>query len=204
MATNVTATIEFELSGVGAGWTSIPDVRMGPYNVDFTFGINGTGPEACVADPGTLRFVLDNSNKNSGSTLGWYSLNHGSKRAGFALGIRVRYTLTSGGTARYKFIGTLDAADPIPNTKGERVVLCSAVDWMDEDVPGRNGSPSLPAQVMRRAGNDGSPQEPRPRLNPDFVEALMGFPRGWTAYAALEMESCRPKRLGPSESCVSA
>jgi hypothetical protein len=25
-------------------------------------------------------------------------------------------------------------------------------------------------------GADGSPQEPRPRLNPDFVEALMGFP----------------------------
>jgi hypothetical protein len=80
----------------------------------------------------------------------------------------------------------------------------NARDWKGEDIPGRNGSPSLPAQVMRRAGNDGSPQEARPRLNPDFVEALMGFPRGWTAYAALEMESCRPKRLGPSESCVSA
>lgn len=132
MAVSVTPTIEFELSGVGGGWTAIPDVRLGPYNVTFTFGINGTGPADCVADVGTLRFVLDNSNRNSGLTLGWYSLNNASKRSGFGLGIRVRYSLTSGGSQRFKFIGTLDSADPVPDLKGERVVMCSAVDYMDE------------------------------------------------------------------------
>jgi hypothetical protein len=31
-------------------------------------------------------------------------------------------------------------------------------------------------------------------LNPEFVEALMGLPIGWTAYAYSATASCPPKR----------
>jgi hypothetical protein len=139
----------------------------------------------------------------------------------------------------------------------------NARDWKGEDIPGRNGSPSLPAQVMRspeqwmtpramqapekpatvakraakqeaimkaggprygglvnihsqaevlasrldqttpQAGNDGSPQEARPRLNPDFVEALMGLPRGWTVCDVSETASCQPRPPSLSPCCAS-
>jgi len=61
----------------------------------------------------------------------------------------------------------------------------NARDHKGQDLPGRNGSPSLPAQVMQMAGAAGSPQEARPRLNPAFVEALMGFHPGWTGFEPL-------------------
>ena len=49
-------------------------------------------------------------------------------------------------------------------------------------------------------GPDGSPPEARPQLNPDFVEALMGFPVGytdliaWIDSAPLETPSSRNKQ----------
>lgn len=122
----------------------------------------------------------------------------------------------------------------------------NARDWKGEDIPGRNGSPSLPAQVMRawptanaaggtgyrsgsnrdtwrptlegaalglrpslhdptiqKVGADGSPQGARPRLNAAFVEALMGFPRGWSSCAPLETPSFPPRPPSPSESSLS-
>jgi len=70
-------------------------------------------------------------------------------------------------------------------------------DWKGEDIPGRNDSPSLPDQVMRRAGDDGSP---RVVLNPGFVEALMGFPPGWTVCEPLETPWFLPRPQKPSDS----
>lgn len=72
----------------------------------------------------------------------------------------------------------------------------AARDWKGEDFE-REGGPSLPAQVMRKAGEDGSP---RAVLNPRFVEALMGFPPGWTSFAPSETPSSLPKPRQPSES----
>jgi len=37
-------------------------------------------------------------------------------------------------------------------------------------------------------------------LNPEFVEALMGLPIGWTAYAYLATVSCPPKQRSHSAS----
>jgi len=67
----------------------------------------------------------------------------------------------------------------------------NARDWKGEDIPGRAGAPSLPAQVIRKAGSDGSPPV---ELNPRFVEALMGFPSGWTNCGVSATPSSRPRR----------
>lgn len=50
---------------------------------------------------------------------------------------------------------------------------------------------SLPAQATSPAGATSSPngRTSRPRLNPAFVEWLMGWPDGWTACAPAEMGS---------------
>jgi hypothetical protein len=57
---------------------------------------------------------------------------------------------------------------------------------------------SLPDQETPTHGGTSSPsgQTSRRRLNPAFVEWLMGWPQGWTDFAPLEMESwrCRGRR----------
>jgi DNA (cytosine-5)-methyltransferase 1 len=53
-----------------------------------------------------------------------------------------------------------------------------------QDLPNRRGKPSLPAQVTRN-GKDTMV------LNPLFVEALMGFPSGWTVFEPLGTEWSR-------------
>lgn len=73
----------------------------------------------------------------------------------------------------------------------------NARDWKGEDIPGRAGAPSLPAQAMRKAGQDGLPLAV---LNPLFVEALMGLPIGWTNCGVLATPSSPRKRRPRSSS----
>lgn len=75
-------------------------------------------------------------------------------------------------------------------------LLCSR-DVKGDDMPNRVGSPSLPAQAMRRAGESGLQ---RAVLNPSFVETLMGFPLGWTVCDASETQLSHSKPPLPSES----
>jgi hypothetical protein len=55
---------------------------------------------------------------------------------------------------------------------------------------------SLPAPEIKPHGSESSPSGPtsRRRLNPRFVEWLMGFPIGWTDFAPLETLSFRQSR----------
>ena len=55
---------------------------------------------------------------------------------------------------------------------------------------------------LGRQGRERLPKHSRPVLNPAFVEALMGFPIGWTACAPLETESFQQwLRLHSAVSC---
>lgn len=73
----------------------------------------------------------------------------------------------------------------------------TARDVKGQDILGRNGSPSLPHQVMQVAGETTSQ---RAVLNPRFVEALMGLPIGWTVCGVSATPSCRSKQHSHSES----
>ena len=53
------------------------------------------------------------------------------------------------------------------------------------------------AQTTPKAGDDGLGPVV---LNPEFVEALMGLPIGWTAYACSATGSSQPKQNSHSES----
>jgi DNA (cytosine-5)-methyltransferase 1 len=71
----------------------------------------------------------------------------------------------------------------------------TARDW--KGIPQRGvDEHSLPAQAMKRIGETGSRQVV---LNPLFVEALQGFPTGWTDCDVSETQSCPPKPNSPSE-----
>lgn len=75
--------------------------------------------------------------------------------------------------------------DLLPN-QAKAWATPNARDHKGQDLPSRQGVPSLPAQVMQM---DGRPTSPNGRvLNPRFVEALMGWPLGATDYESSETE----------------
>jgi hypothetical protein len=137
--------LEAELAGVGGGWTDITEDAL--LGVTCRYGIMGSGPEDRVAEPGELSWRMDNSVRNSGGVVGYYSPFHASCRSGWGIGIRVRFSLTTGaqwvqadfvqadlvqgGPYQVVWLGWLDLIDPIPGQFGRREVLCTAVDWMD-------------------------------------------------------------------------
>jgi DNA (cytosine-5)-methyltransferase 1 len=78
----------------------------------------------------------------------------------------------------------------------------TARDWKDGSGPSRKApTNSLLGRQAPRSGivgplsSPGGPISPRPRLNPRFVEWLMGLPVGWTDFAPLGTQSPRPKQL---------
>jgi hypothetical protein len=126
--------IEVELAGMFSGWTNIASDVLLSQSVVIRHGIHSPSPLDRVAQTGTATFVMNNSASNSATTLGYYSPHHASKRTGWGLGIRCRIRITDPATATVhtRFIGRLDAIDPIPGVKRERWVLVTAVDWLDE------------------------------------------------------------------------
>lgn len=140
------AKVEFELAGVGGGWTDVTaDVQRAPHNDPpiADYGIPGVGPADRTASTGTHTFTLQNH-----TPAGYYSLEHANKRAGFAIGIGVRLSYLIGATRYYKSIGRL--AVVVPSAGSTRpIVKCTAVDWMDSAA--RYRLTSLAMQTNKRA-----------------------------------------------------
>src|SRR5215471_5905653 len=116
------------------------------------YGIRGNTPTDRVANTGTLKFALDNSEFNSGQKRGYYSLLHANRRSGFDLSIRVRLVLrcpdVNSGQSYYKFGGTLDEAIPDPGIYGTRLTYCTVVDIWDDYA--NIDEPDLPVQQNQR------------------------------------------------------
>jgi hypothetical protein len=129
-----TVAVEVELNGAGGGWTNIAADVLRELSVVMRHGIQGSHPTDRVATTGTATFALNNSERNSAGTLGYYSPHHASVRAGWGLGIacRVRITDPASALTYTRFIGHVDAIRPMPGVNGPRVVRVTVVDWMDE------------------------------------------------------------------------
>lgn len=147
--TRVAHRLEFELDGFDAGWTDVSrDVAMS-YGVQLNYGLPGNGPNDRVASAGTLKFVLLNSHANSQGLVGLYSRMHTNRRAGWELGIRVRWVLIHEGVPYVKHVGTLDSAEPSSGRLGSRIVECTSVDAMDDFA--RAKLTGVPIQLGKRA-----------------------------------------------------
>src|SRR6185295_5595569 len=131
MALIPTLLVEVELSGAGAGWTNLAADVVGDEEVHVTHGIQGGGPIDLVAGSGTASFTLRNDARNSGGLLGYYSPSHVNKRSGWGLGIGCRIRWTNPNTTT-RFVGRIDAIDPVAGLYGERRVRVSVADWLDE------------------------------------------------------------------------
>ncbi len=124
-------TLEVELNGPGGGWTAITDVDESS-GVVIKRGLAGSSQRDRVSTTGTMSFVLNNSENNSGGLLGYYSPRNANCRSGWKLGIAVRYSVTYVGIPEKEFVGTISSILPIPGRYGERKVQVQCVDWMEE------------------------------------------------------------------------
>jgi len=138
----VRGAIDMEFSGRGNGWTQVDDVLKSP-GISWHRGLPGTGVLDTVADIGTLSFSLDNSERNEAGLVGYYSPDSANCRAGFRLGIGIRYRIG----LNVRFTGVLDSIDPVPGRHGARTVSCEAVDWMNTASRTRIGG--LPVQINK-------------------------------------------------------
>jgi len=130
-------------------WTPLThDVRTSD-RIECTYGIESANIWDLVASTGTLTFTLDNSEANSGGLVGYYSIGHSNCRAGFALGIPIRFYLTYAGINYYKFRGKMASASPATGVHRNRSVSVTAVDWMDVAARSYYGDASV--QVNKRS-----------------------------------------------------
>jgi hypothetical protein len=138
--------LEMEFDGAGNGWTDVSaDVRI-LEGVSASYGIEGNEPTDRTASSGELTFTLNNK---VGGLVGYYSLEHANRRAGFGFDIGVRLRLTYFGTSYYKFLGRLAEIDPVPGMHDGLMTRCVALDWMDDAA--REDLPDLDAQQGKRA-----------------------------------------------------
>jgi hypothetical protein len=84
-------TLQAEFSGRGNGWTDV-SADLADQSIKLRYGVNGNKPRDRVAASGTLDFALNNSSSNSGGVVGYYSPGHASRRSGWKLGVRVRFS----------------------------------------------------------------------------------------------------------------
>ena len=142
----VTTELQCFLAGV---WVNVlADVRAQDPIV-CEYGIQGAEPTDRVASTGTLSFSLNNSVRNSGATLGYYSPLHASVRSSFTWNVGIRLLLTSGVNSRYKFRGKLAEIRPTAGLYDDRLTACVAVDLMDDWA--RLDLPDLAAQLSQRS-----------------------------------------------------
>jgi hypothetical protein len=126
-----TYAMEFELAGVGGGWTDVT-ADLSHELIVLDYGIKGGTPNDRVAGIGTLTFgLMNDANAAAGRTLGYYSPYSAGRRSGFGFDIRVRLTIASGGNTT-RWMGRLRMIDAPSGTYGDRVVHCTAYDWMFE------------------------------------------------------------------------
>ncbi len=116
----------------GVNWTDITDDLVD--EIRCFYGIAGAGFLDRVADSGFVTFVLNNTETNSASQVGYYTPGGVHVRTGFTIGLKVRLFLTYGGSKVIKFNGIV-LADGIEIQTGVysgRRVQVTAKDWMEQ------------------------------------------------------------------------
>lgn len=129
-------------------WSDISADVRGQSPISLRYGVDGHDPNDRIANTGQLEFSLDNSTLNSGALLGYYSPFHANRRAGFTHNVGIRWKLVSGATTAYKFRGALVDIDPQPGRYDDRLVPCTALDWMD--TAANVDLPDIAAQTSKR------------------------------------------------------
>lgn len=129
-------------------WTELLDIQINP-PIQINRGIQGTSQRDRVASTGTMSFQLDNSAENSQKKLGLYSPNNVNALLGWDIGTAVRCTVTYLAIGETVFRGTVVKITPISGKHGDRKVIVSCVDWMEEAATAKVHG--IPIQLNKRS-----------------------------------------------------
>jgi len=104
-------------------------VDLAPYaiknSIDFEWGINGNSSLNNIADIGTLKFTLNNTDK-------LFSPNSPTKMTGFDFGSQIDLIFVFDAVSYNRFSGTIDSIKIKNNvSKGENLVDVVVTDWID-------------------------------------------------------------------------
>lgn len=126
--------VVFEID-FGGGFVDVTDDLWVDPEPEWEIGIRGGGPLDKTAQPGSLRFYLNNGPTNSGGVTGYYSPGHPSVRSGFTINCPVRLTIDS----VVQFYGWITSITPTPGLRRhDTEVIC--VDYigklMNEPITG--------------------------------------------------------------------
>ena len=124
--------IAIEMLLNGSDWTDISADVVG--GLSCSYGILSNGPLDRVAQTGTLNFALNNSERNSALTRGYYTPGGANCRSGFATGCPVRLLVTFEGDTRVKFYGRIApmGIEVAPGIKGSRLTYVEVHDFMEQ------------------------------------------------------------------------
>ena len=107
-------------------------------------GQRGGSPLDRVADSGTIKFVLNNNDSNSGGVMGYYSPDSLNKRGGFEIGARVRVGLTKSAVTEWLSQGRVIDIKPAAGLLENKLVDVTCGDWIE--TASRTPMPRLPIQ----------------------------------------------------------
>lgn len=103
------------------------DVRASE-RIRFFQGMSGGDPTDRLASVGECKLAMENTEANSAATVGYYSPEHSSKRAGFDIGTQIRIVFNWLGTDWIKWLGWITSISVQPG-KRNRIVRLVANDW---------------------------------------------------------------------------
>lgn len=134
----------------GPVWEELPDVLINS-PIEIRRGNDGTTQKDRVAQTGTMDFRLNNADDNSEELLGLYSTNNANVLQGWRVGIPVRCVVTYAGNDYTLFVGVIDVIQPLSGKYGNRYVVVSCTDWMEEAA--RSRIQGLPLQINERSSS---------------------------------------------------
>lgn len=97
-----------------------------------------------VADPGTIKLIMNNNASNSGGLVGFYSPDGSNTRAGFANGLRVRIGLEKDSVIEWLAEGRVIDIKPVPGLLNNKTVSVTCGDWIE--VASRTPMPRIAVQ----------------------------------------------------------
>lgn len=128
---NMTPIVQVDVSlGTTPEWTDISaDVVS---DVDISWGIHTSDPKARTAEPGPMKFVLDNSLSSIGGVQGYYSPGHTDALVGWDVGMPIRFIMRHDFFGdRVRWVGTIEEIKVGVGARSQTVSVLAS-DWLEE------------------------------------------------------------------------
>ena len=114
----------------GSGWMDVSANVLTDGDITWSRGNTGRTVFDRVANIGSMRFTLNNSEYNSALLAGYYSPDHLNVSADFNLSTEVRLTITENSVVHQEWQGTISRIQPEANQNGKKRTVITAEDWM--------------------------------------------------------------------------